>query len=41
MTVPEPPKRKGGPKRLRSERRQNRLVGGNTEQIPKKSAKHW
>jgi hypothetical protein len=42
MTVPKPPKHNTGPKKLRSERRnQNRLVPGNTEQMPKKSAKHW
>jgi hypothetical protein len=42
MRVPEPPKRNTGPKRLRSERRnQNRLLPNNTEQMPKKSAKHW
>jgi hypothetical protein len=42
MRVPQPPERNTGPKRLRSERRnRNRLVGGNTEQMPKKTAKHW
>jgi hypothetical protein len=42
MTVPKPRKRNTGPKRLRSERRnQNRLLPNNTEQIPKKGAKHW